>query len=379
MMSADPQLADQKQTIRILMVEDDKYYFEYVRQLLLRRTKPKFEVHWVPSLSAAADYLQENEKPDAILLDLNLPDGQGLLSLGKLKEMSDNSPIIILTSATDDSLGLRAVSLGAHDYLVKQSLGNDSLVRCIRYAIERRRSEEQSQRLAAIQDFVGTLAHDLKIPLIGANKLYDALLAGNAGALSTEQITLMKALKESNAKQLVLVQRLLEIYRYEVGTTEPDFTAIDLPVFVNDLVDKYGANTHIKIVVDDQLSEKKKVIKGDSEALEHMLKNLLNNATAHSPEDMPVTISLTGQTGRVAIAVHNFGDPIPRDIRTNLFQKFWHGVPGKRYVAHTGLGLYLCQRIVELHRGRIFCTSTAEEGTTITAQLPSISNFRVKL
>jgi signal transduction histidine kinase len=373
MISSEPLIADQKQLLHILMVEDDKYYFEYVRQLLLRRTKPRFELHWANSLQAAAEYLQEHETPDAILLDLNLPDGQGLLSLGKLKEHSDNCPIIILTSSTDDSLGLRAVSLGAHDYLVKQSLGNDSLVRCIRYAIERRRSEEQSQRLAAIQDFVATLAHDLKIPLIGANKLFDALLAGNAGELSPAQTTLMLALKESNANQLVLVQRLLEIYRYEVGTADPSFVSIDLPNFAQKLIATAFADSNVKILLDDRLPDKKRIIRGDEEAMERLMKNLISNAITYSPQAQPITITLAAHVGKISIAVHNHGEPIPREIRNNLFQKFWHGVPGKRYVAHTGLGLYLCQRIVELHRGRILCHSTTEEGTIITVILPSTS------
>ncbi|MBU6451983.1 MAG: hybrid sensor histidine kinase/response regulator [Cyanobacteria bacterium REEB67] len=371
MISSEPMIADQKQTLHILMVEDDKYYFEYVRQLLLRRTKPRFELCWANSLQAAAEYLQEHETPDAILLDLNLPDGQGLLSLGKLKENSDNCPIIILTGSTDDSLGLRAVSLGAHDYLVKQSLGNDSLVRCIRYAIERRRSEEQSQRLAAIQDFVATLAHDLKIPMIGANKLFDALLAGNAGELTPAQTTLMLALKESNANQLVLVQRLLEIYRYEVGTADPSFVAIDLPNFTEKLIATAFADSNVKIRLDDRLPDKKRIIRGDEEAMDRLLKNLISNAITYSPPGQPITITLSAHVGKISIAVHNHGEPIPREIRNNLFQKFWHGVPGKRYVAHTGLGLYLCQRIVELHRGRILCHSTAEEGTIITVVLPS--------
>ena len=371
MISSEPLIGEQKQQLHILMIEDDKYYFEYVRQLLLRRTKPKFDLHWVPSLQAASQYMQEHETPDAILLDLNLPDGQGLLSLGKLKEISDNCPIIILTSATDDSLGLRAVSLGAHDYLVKQNLGNDSLVRCIRYAIERKRSEEQSQRLAAIQDFVGTLAHDLKIPLIGANKLFDQLIAGNAGALSPEQLTLMRALKESNANQLVLVQRLLEIYRYEAGTTDPDLEPIDLGQFCERLVAENFADSPVKVTVENKLPEKKRSIKGDSEAMQRLLTNLISNAITYSPTDKEVKITLSAQAGKITMTVHNFGDPIPKDIQANLFQKFWHGVPGKRYVAHTGLGLYLCQRIVELHRGKIACHSVEAEGTTITVVLPT--------
>jgi len=143
-------------TVRLVMVEDDKYYVEFVRQLLIHRSSPKFEIRAARSLEEAVSLLQ-HQIPDVILLDLNLPDGKGLISLNKIKEYSESCPVVILTSADDDSLGLQAVCAGAQDYLVKQAVSNDSLVRCIRYAIERRRVEEQKLKLALIQDFIATL------------------------------------------------------------------------------------------------------------------------------------------------------------------------------------------------------------------------------
>jgi signal transduction histidine kinase len=355
--------------LRVLMIEDDTYYFEYVRQLLLRRTDPSFELHKATTLKEATVNLQE-EIPDLILLDLHLPDGKGLECLKAVRELSENCPIIVLTSSDDDALGLRAVASGAHDYLVKQNVSNDSLVRCIRYAIERRKSEEQSLRLAVIQDFTSTLAHDMKMPLIGANKVLDALLSGSAGQLTDEQQQLVSVLKESNANQLTLVHRLLEIYSYESGHSGLSFSSCQVPALIEKLLAVLRQNYSGTLIFNDLLEPDNSWINADQQALERLLLSLLDNAVKFADKEKPITVQASMRGSKLELSVHNFGKPIPDDIKDNLFQKFWSGVPGKRYVAQTGLGLYLCFRIVQLHQGRISCQSDEATGTTISVALP---------
>lgn len=359
-----------KTVVRVLMIEDDKYYIEFVRQLLIRRTNPRFDITSARSLEAAVNLLK-NETPDVILLDLNLPDSKGLVSLNRLKELTYGCPVIILTSADDDSLGLQAVCAGAQDYLVKQTVGNDSLVRCIRYAIERRRVEEQNLKLALIQDFVATLAHDMRVPLIGATKLLDALLAGKPGPLNAEQTELVETLKKSNQNQLGLVKRLLEIYRYEAGTAELSMVDVDIPAAITRAIEACSKDFdgEIQLKIPDNLQMR--VIRGDEEALARLFTDLITNSVTFSEPGKTITIALSEEANKLSISVHNFGQVIPKDAQNVLFQKFWQGVPGKHYVAHTGLGLYLCHRIVQLHRGRIACTSGPKQGTTITVTLPA--------
>jgi two-component system sensor histidine kinase/response regulator len=364
-----PNMTD-KTTLRVLMVEDDSYYFEFVRQLLLRRTAPRFELSKAVSLKEAIAFLKE-EIPDIILLDLHLPDTKGLVSLATLKEHSESCPIIVLTSADDDALGLKAVASGAHDYLVKQSVSNESLVRCIRYAIERRRAEEQVLRLAVIQDFIATLAHDMRVPLLGADKVLDAILAGTAGPLGAEQEQLIIALKESNSNQLALVSRLLEIYEYESGTSQLSLVSINLPNLIESAIARLQLQSPRQVLLKNHLPDSESMVNADEQAFERLLANLLDNAIIFSDEKDPITVTVSAQGTKVAIKIHNHGPAIPQEVQANLFQKFWSGVPGKRYVAHTGLGLYLCHRIVQLHHGRIACHSDDIDGTTISVILPA--------
>lgn len=365
-------LIDEGQFVKILMVEDDRYYCEFLHQLLCRRTRPRFQFSRAVSLAQAKQVFVE-EMPDVILLDLNLPDSSGLETLSKTKEFSEACPIIVITSSDSEAMGLKAVSLGAQDYVVKQHIGKDSLVRCIRYSIERRKTEEQNLRLAAIKDFTNTLAHDLQIPLIGTDKILDALIAETVGPLSDEQKRILETLKESNQNQLSLVKKLLEIYRYESGPHNLHIKPNNIKELIRKCTDDSELHGTERVRITDRLSETC-FVAGDEEALTTLFTNLIDNALKFSVEEKPVQIILEASDNRIVVTIHNSGRSIPKEVQNNLFQKFWHGVPGKTYVARTGFGLYLCNRIVHLHQGQIGCHSEEGAGTTINVRLPRLQN-----
>jgi two-component system sensor histidine kinase SenX3 len=101
-----------------------------------------------------------------------------------------------------------------------------------------------------------------------------------------------------------------------------------------------------------------------------LIDNLLDNAIKYSPEHTKITILLELDRDKVLINIHNFGAAIPEQLRKGMFEQFWQGVPGKTYVAHTGIGLYLCHRIATLHRARLACASDEKNGTTMTIRIP---------
>lgn len=356
------------QLVNVFMIEDDKYYCEYVRRLLASRKQPQFEVQRASDMAEAQRYLKD-ETPDVVLLDLNLPDSNGLESLSRARELADGCPIIILTSSDNEQLGLQSVSLGAQDYLVKQHVGNESLVRSIRYAIQRRRSEEQTQRMAAIQDFIATLAHDMNVPLIGTENLLRGLLSGHLGQLNAQQSEALIVMKEANQSQLQLVNRLLEIYRYEVGS-DLNRHILNAKELLVDCVTRFCHNRPVQINCSFDALDFGCRIWGDQEALSAMFWNLLDNAVKYSDSGQSVDVSSELVDSKLCVRVHNFGKPMPEEVKTSMVSKFWQGVPGKTYVAKTGLGLYLCNRIAQLHQGRITCESDSENGTTITVKLP---------
>ncbi|MCD4728515.1 MAG: fused response regulator/phosphatase [Pirellulales bacterium] len=124
--------------IRLLLVEDDPDDVWMMRNLLGDRWDEPFDMVHVELLSAAVERLAE-ESYDIILLDLTLPDSQGLETFFAMHAQADETPIVVLSGCNDEQIAVKAVQAGAQDYLVKGQVNDHILIRSIRYAIERGR------------------------------------------------------------------------------------------------------------------------------------------------------------------------------------------------------------------------------------------------
>ena len=133
---------------RLLLVEDSPADADLVRDLLEESGEPAFEFTRVERLAAALRSLQQ-EAFDAVLLDLGLPDSQGLATLRRFQEETGPLAVIVLTGQEDAELGTRAIQLGAQDFLPKAELTPALIGRTLRYAIERQRSASELRLMAA--------------------------------------------------------------------------------------------------------------------------------------------------------------------------------------------------------------------------------------
>ena len=130
--------------IRILLVEDDDGDALLVEELLAV-SGAHVEIVRAPTLAEAR---RENlDDIDCVLLDLDLPDAQGLAALHKLKADRVDLSVLVLTGFDDERRGVDAVAAGAQDYLVKGQIDGQGLARAVRYAVERRRADEARQQL----------------------------------------------------------------------------------------------------------------------------------------------------------------------------------------------------------------------------------------
>ena len=129
-------------SLRVLLVEDSPVDAALVRAILRR---PSFEVTSVDRLSEALAVLRS--KPvDVILLDLTLPDSRGLQTLSTVLDHSRGTAIVVITGNDDAQTALDALAQGAQDYLIKGSASAETIVRSVRYAVERSRAEEELRR-----------------------------------------------------------------------------------------------------------------------------------------------------------------------------------------------------------------------------------------
>lgn len=132
--------------LRLLIVEDDVPSALSLRKLLETSDEPTFAIRHVTTAAAACDVIQDGEI-DVVILDLGLPDATDLQALTRLDECIHEIPVIILTGRGDETLAAGALHRGAEDYLLKGSISYDSLLRSIRYAVERHSSVRDLARV----------------------------------------------------------------------------------------------------------------------------------------------------------------------------------------------------------------------------------------
>jgi two-component system, NarL family, sensor histidine kinase UhpB len=133
--------------MRILMVEDNPGDVRLLREHLLgeRSLATVFQLVHVDRLALALESL-EKASFDVLLLDLSLPDSQGMGTLNTMHAARPGMPIVVLTSLDDEVLGLQLLQAGAQDYLVKGELTPSLLRRSLRYSVERKRAEVELRR-----------------------------------------------------------------------------------------------------------------------------------------------------------------------------------------------------------------------------------------
>ena len=131
--------------IKILLVEDNPGDVRLIREMLKETQASLAALEDTPSLMTAVERLAKGGI-DAVLLDLGLPDSQGISTFVKLHHQFPRTPIVVLTGLTDEELGLQAVREGAQDYLIKGKVDSQWLCRAILYAVERVQGKEALER-----------------------------------------------------------------------------------------------------------------------------------------------------------------------------------------------------------------------------------------
>ena len=164
---------------KILLVEDNRADAVLLQEMLLRDAPGQFDLSWTSSLQETLDRVGR-EPFDAVLLDLSLPDSHGLETITRLSAAVPAMPILVMTGSTDEHIAGEAVHCGAEDYLFKGQTDARSIVRAIRYAIDRKQAEEalkaaknsaEQAKAAAEQanrakdHFLAVLSHELRTPL----------------------------------------------------------------------------------------------------------------------------------------------------------------------------------------------------------------------
>jgi serine phosphatase RsbU (regulator of sigma subunit) len=141
----------QYQGVKILLIEDDPDDVWILRSLLGDRWDGPLDMVNVETLSSALEACRR-DRFDVLLLDLSLPDSQGLETFLQLYAQAGEIPIVVITGLADERTAITAVQAGAQDYLIKGQVDDNLLIRSLRYAIERSRRDRAERELRATSE-----------------------------------------------------------------------------------------------------------------------------------------------------------------------------------------------------------------------------------
>ena len=160
--------------IKILLIEDNPDTKLLLQdELLSDNGNIEYSLQCVERLSMGIEYINNNEGLDVILLDLLLPDSQGMDTLSRIQSVTQDIPVIVLSNHDDESFAVKTVQMGAQDYLVKERVDRNVLARAIRYAIER---HQMIMKLEQAQGELQKIAHyDSLTGLSNRNFFYEQL------------------------------------------------------------------------------------------------------------------------------------------------------------------------------------------------------------
>jgi len=240
----------------VLLVDDDEDEYVVTRDLF-REIGSGYTLSWSSSYEDAVAEISGCEW-DAFLFDYHLGARTGLDLLRETKSKGCRTPILILTGAGDRQVDLEAMEAGAADYLDKGQLTAALLERSIRYAIERRRSDERQREsdhhVAALEvieaqlqeavrtrdEFLSVASHELKTPLTSLNLQIDQLRRmAQSHRLESSGPALLEAAKRQLTRLNDLVEQLLDVSRIATQRLAVHVDEVDLAEIVRDVCDRF--------------------------------------------------------------------------------------------------------------------------------------------
>ncbi len=348
--------------LRVLLVEDSPSDVLLLREALPRAGGACFDVRHAETLHDALAQLTRPDAADVVLLDLCLPDSDGLATFLELRQHAPALPVVVLTGRADETLGVRAVQAGAQDYLVKGQVEGPVLVRALRYAVERRSADETVRRYA---DRLERLSRRLLDAQEAERRRVARELHDEIGQVLTAVMLSVQAVKRHVAPAgLPRLEESIEIVNKAIQQVRD--LSLDLrPSLLDDL----GLVAALRWCADRQARRGGFAVRTTADALPAPLppdvetvcfrvaQEALTNVARHS-QARQVEVTLSAAAGELHLAIADDGvgfDPAAAQAAA---------------AAGRGLGLLGMRERVHLAGGRLELVSGPDRGTEVHAWLP---------
>lgn len=364
---------------KILIADDDRLNIRILAGILQREGYVVADADCGErALTVYAEFV-----PNLVLLDVMMPGIDGFETCRQLKKLYGDkcAPVIFITAKNDSDDVVAGLSAGGVDYLPKPFNAREVLAR-IRSHLQNQLLVAEQQRLvdqlsranAAKNRFLGMAAHDLRNPLASIRGLAEFLRDGVVGALTSEQLDLITTIHDASQSMLEMVNDLLDVATIEAGELKLTLAPHDIV----EIVAKSVALTNIEAAkkntrVQLQAAVARLELPIDAAKIKQVIDNLLSNAVKYSPPGSTVTIVVDRDARRstCSFSVRDEGPGIPANERDNLFKDFGRlSVQPTGGEKSTGLGLAICRKIVEAHRGAIEAENLPTRGCEFRVSLP---------
>lgn len=363
-------------SLSILLVEDNPGDRRLICEMLAEARSVTFDIKHADRLQAGLEHLGGN-RVDIVLLDLGLPDSQGLETLSKMYAQVTEVPIVVLTGLDDEMLGAQAINKGAQDYLIKGQVDTNLLARTIRYAIERKQAEERerqlhlqldlSNRLASLGVMVEGIAHEINNPLVSVIGIAELLMEEDIPKDAKESV---KTIIDSGQRIANIVAGLSAFAQQQ----ELKRTYVNINNIIQDTLAMraYSMETN-NIEVTTQFDPALPLTMADTDQLQQVFLNIIINAEtgmklAHGKGNLSIKTETIENT--IKISFTDDGPGIPEANLIHLFDPFF----STREVSQgIGLGLSVCYGIITGHNGQIYVRSRLGKGAVFIIELPVIA------
>ncbi len=325
-------------------------------------------------------------KQDAIKLDyrsiLKLLDKTGK----QVNETTDPVQQVLHTNQTVVTNDLTLVTNSGKKILVSvlvSPVGQSSAGAIIVFRdITKQKQEEQQQA-----EFISTASHEMRTPVAAIEGYLGLALNPETATIDDKARNYLQKAHESAQHLGRLFQDLLDVTRLEDGRLKNNPKVIDVVAFAEDVINGLNETAKAKglILLFKPKSGKSNIglarrlnpvfyVNADADHLREVLSNLVENAVKYTKQG-DVTVDVTGDNDQVTVSVKDTGIGIPPEDVSHLFQKFYRvDNSDTREIGGTGLGLYLCRRLVEAMNGRIWVKSELGRGSTFFVSLARLSH-----
>jgi signal transduction histidine kinase len=349
----------------LLIIEDNPGDARLLREMLREDGPYRAELMLAETMGEAEKCLAEHVI-DIILLDLGLPDADGLAAIRRSRAMAPGIPLVVLTGMDDEALAAQSLQEGAQDYLIKGQIETRGLLRALRYATERKRLERLKD------EFVSTVSHELRTPLTSISGSL-GLLMGKAAGILPEPARRLLEIAHTNSQRLVrLINDILDIEKLESGRVVFDFRRIEVRSLVEKTVDSvrgFAESHNVRVRIGNTGAAVE--TRADADRLAQVVTNLLSNAIKFSPADSEVVVTIEKGNDLVRISVRDHGPGIPADFKSRIFERFAQAeATNARQKGGTGLGLNIVKQIVERLGGEVCFADAPGGGTIFHVDLP---------